>query len=138
MSTFVKWIALICCLLFTACTPDGVLRDQFEKSVKDFNRMLRWQETAGAGTLYVAPEVQEQYGGAAALLKIRQVTITDYRILSMNAFPDQKRGDALVEFDYFALPSSRIRTQTYKQEWVYQEDVQGSGWRLKSGLPPFQ
>lgn len=138
MTITMKWIALLCCLLFTACSADEVLREQFEKSVKDFNRMLRWQEAAGAGALYIAPDLREQYGAAASLLKIREVAITDYRILSMNAFPDKKRGDALVEFDYYALPSYRVKTQTYKQEWVYRDDAQGKGWLLQSGLPPFQ
>lgn len=139
MSTTLKWITLLCCcFLFTACTADEVIRDQFEKSVKDFNRMLRWQEMSGAGALYVAPELLDQYSASAALLKVREVTITDYRILAMNAFPEKKRGDALVEFDYYALPSTRIRTQAYKQDWIYQDSDLSKGWQLKSGLPPFE
>ena len=136
----IKWIAVLsCCLLTIACVPAKGVRELFEQSVKDYNRMLRWKEIPGAGFKYMTPELREEHLAAAKLLSKRDVTITDYRILFTECFPEQMRGDALVEFDYYILPSNRIKTLTYKQDWVYKELElnQKRIWKLTSAMPLF-
>lgn len=143
MRKIVKIVAMLFCgLLMAACVPDKGFREEFEMSVKGYNRMLRWQEVAGAGQLYMEPEGREKYMATAESMKKRGVTITDFRILTMEFLPERDRGDVLVEFDYYALPSNRIKTLTYRQDWVYRkmDDAkgwQGKSWRVKSALPPF-
>lgn len=134
----VKIVAvLFCCLQVAACVPDKGFREEFEHSVKTYNRMLRWQEVVAAGQLYMEPEGREKFITTSDGMSRRGVTITDFRILTMDFLSDRKRGDALVEFDYYSLPSFRIKTLTYKQDWVYR-DVDGSrSWRVKSALPSF-
>ena len=138
MGRIVKIVAMLLCgLLVAACVPDKGFREEFEMSVKGYNRMLRWQEVAAAGQLYMEPEGRDAFMATAEEMKRRGVTVTDFRILTMELLSDKKRGDALVEFDYYQLPSYRMRSLSYRQDWVYR-DVDGSkSWRVKSALPPF-
>ena len=119
MRRIVKIVAMLFCgLLMAACVPDKGFREEFESSVKGYNRMLRWQEVVGAGQMYMEPEGRETYLTTAESMRRRGVTITDFRILTMEMLSDKKRGDVMVEFDYYALPSYRIKTLTYKQDWA--------------------
>ena len=108
----------------------------FETSMKNYNKMLRWRELEQAGAGYMVPEQQEQFRTGAAELKKRDVTMTDFRILSSECDREKGRAGARVEFDYFVLPSNRVRTVLYEQTWQLQEG--GGGWRLQSGLPGFE
>lgn len=138
MRRIVKIVAMLFCgLLMAACVPDKGFREEFESSVKGYNRMLRWQEVVGAGQMYMEPEGRETYLTTAESMRRRGVTITDFRILTMEMLSDRKRGDVMVEFDYYALPSYRIKTLTYKQDWVYRDVDDKKSWRVKSALPPF-
>lgn len=129
-------LLLVCCLMVTACVSDSGLREEFEKSMRAYNRMLRWQEVEAAGMTYIDKDQRDEFMSQAESLRRRGVTLADFRILTFECLPDKKTGDVVAEFDYFILPSNRIRTVTYRQEWVYQDPVKS--WKLKSGLPPFE
>lgn len=139
MHNFLKWLSLsLCCLLLAACLPAKGIREELEISAKEYNRLLRWKEIDSAGPLFVVPEGREQYMTAANSIKKRSVMITDYRILSMEFIEEQRRGDVIVEFDYYTLPSNRIKTLTDKQDWVYRENGHAKSWKVKSPLPAFE
>lgn len=136
MHNFLKWLnVILCCLLIAACMPARGIREEFNKNAKEYNRLIRWKEIENAGSLFVVPEGREQYMADAKSIKKRDVMITDYRILSMEFIDEQRRGDVVVEFDYYTLPSNRIKTLTYKQDWVYSE---AKSWKVKSPLPAFE
>ena len=138
MKRFVLWIAvLLLCLTFSACMPSRVIRSEFEKSVKDYSRMLRWQEIAAAGPMYVPNESREQYVEDSVSIKKRDVIVTDFRVLSMEYYEEKLQGKALVEFDYYILPSNNIKTLSDKQDWEYGETGSEKGWKVKSPLPAF-
>ncbi|HIJ97008.1 MAG TPA: hypothetical protein HPP94_14990 [Desulfuromonadales bacterium] len=128
--------ALILCLIMTACSTQDGIRDQFEKSLRAYNRMLRWQEVESAGMTYIDPVQRDKFMQAAESLKKRGVTMTDFRILSFECRVESKAGDAVTEFDYYILPSNRVKSVTYRQKWIYKEDQ--ALWRLTSGLPAFE
>jgi len=130
-------IALLfaCTILMTACTTSAGLREEFDKNVKAYSRMLRWNEIENAGMTYVEKEHRDDYMKRAESIKKRGVTLTDFRILTSECLPEQKTGEAITEFDYFALPSNKIKTTTYRQEWVYLDLLKS--WKLKSSLPSF-
>lgn len=136
MTLIKKAILLVSCMLLTACATDMGLRDEFDKSVKAYNRMLRWQELENAGMAFVEKDYRDVYLKRAEALKRRGVTLTDFRILTSECLPEKKTGEVIAEFDYFILPSNRIKTATYRQEWVYQDLV--DSWKLKSNLPAFE
>lgn len=129
-------LLLTICLAMTACVSDTGIRDEFEKSMRAYNRMLRWQEVENAGMTYIDKEKREAYMQKAESMRKRGVTITDFRILTFECLPEKKTGDVVAEFDYFILPSNRIKTLTYRQDWDYQDSPKS--WKLKSILPAFE
>ncbi|RII31129.1 MAG: hypothetical protein CXR30_04825 [Geobacter sp.] len=131
-------LLLLCCLLLGACATNAAIREEFEKSVKGYNQMLRWQEVEAAGMTYMEPELREAFMKSAEDIRKKSVTITDYRILTSECLPDKGSASATAEFDYYILPSNRIKTLTYQQQWSYEKNNGKKGWLLKSGLPPFE
>jgi len=131
-------LTLLCGFMLAACTTNTAIREDFDKSFKAYNRMLRWQEVEQAGMRYMEPEQRDAFMTVAEQLKKRKVTITDYRILTTECLPEAGSGDVSTEFDYFILPSNRIKTLTYRQKWVYREIGGEKGWRVKSPLPAFE
>jgi len=99
--------------------------------------MIRWQEIAAAGPMYVTQESREQYINDSESIKKRDIIITDFRVTSMEYYEDKNQGKALVEFDYYILPSNLIKTLSDKQEWEYEGIGIEKGWKVKSPLPEF-
>jgi hypothetical protein len=139
MTRALQIFLLLCCLLPAACAGGTAkIREEFDKSVKNYNKMLRWHEVPGAGMTYMVPEGREAFQKSAERFRKQGVTITDYRILTTECLPDKGTGDVVAEFDYYILPSNRIRTLTYLQEWVYRQADDVKSWKVKSPLPPFE
>lgn len=138
MAIMLKGFLCIVCLMLTACAAQTGfgLSQEFDRSVKAYNRMLRWHEIESAGMAYIDPELQEEYLQRVESLKKCGLTFTDFRILSARYLPDTQTGDAVAEFDYYLLPSNRVKTVSYRQEWVYTES--DKRWKLMSGLPDFE
>lgn len=136
MTWVVKGFLYSMCLMLTACATQTGLSEEFDRSVKAYNRLLRWHEIESAGMTYIDPNLREEFLKQADSLKKRGLSVTDFRILSTKYLPENSSGDAIAEFDYFILPSNRVKTITYRQEWVYRENIKG--WILKTGLPVFE
>jgi len=136
MKRMVQGILCIIWLSLTGCATQTSMREEFDRSVKGYNRMLRWHELENAGMTYIDPELRGEYLKQADILKRRGLSVTDYRILSTLCVPEKKTGEAIAEFDYYMLPSNRVKTISYRQEWAYQEETKN--WKLKSGLSPFE
>ena len=128
-------LLLFSCLVFTACATEIGLRDEFDKSIKSYNRMLRWNEVENAVMTYMDKEFREAFLINAEMFRKRGITLTDFRILTSECLPEKKSGEVIAEFDYFILPSNRMKTTTYRQQWVYKDSI--NSWKLKSGLPAF-
>ena len=135
MTLIKKLLLLVLCLMLAACAAEAGLRDEFEMSMKAYNRMLRWHEVEKAGMTYMEKEQRDAFMKKAESLKKRGVSVTDYRILSTECLPEKKSGEVIAEFDYYILPSTSIKTITYRQEWIYLDLIKS--WKLKSGLPDF-
>lgn len=123
------------CLVMGGCVTQASMGEGFEQSVKAFNRLLRWHELENAGMTYIEPQLRETYLKQADHLKKRGLTVTDFRIISSRYLPETKSGDVIAEFDYYMLPSSTVKTISYRQDWVYQESTKS--WKLRSSLPTF-
>lgn len=130
-----KVLLLSFCLALTACAGEMALREEFDKSMKGYNRMLRWQEFENAGMTFQERDLRDEYMKRVETIKKRGVTLTDFRILTSECLPEKKTGDVIAEFDYYILPSNRIKTVTYRQQWNYQESEKS--WKLRSPLPLF-
>lgn len=138
----IRWlklvIMLLLSLLLTACAAatQARLGEEFDVSVKSYNRMLRWHEIENAGMTYIEPKLRDEYLKQAESLKKRGITFADFRILSSQYLPEKNSGDVLTEFDYYIQSSNKLKTVSYPQDWVYQE--MSRSWILKSGLPVFE
>jgi hypothetical protein len=114
------------------------LNEECQKSIKDYNNLLRWREIEKAGMLFVDRTLLDDYIQKAEKIKKREVTITDFRILTTECLAEKKSAAAVVEFDYYTLPSNRISTLTYRQNWKYVDTEEKKGWLIKTGLPEFE
>lgn len=126
-------------LLLCSCAyaRQANIREEFDKSMKGYNKMLRWRDIENAGMTYMDPELRDAFMESAERIRKRGVTITDYRILTFECKPEKKSAEVVAEFDYYALPSNRIKTLTYRQKWRYLDTEEKKGWQLESALPPF-
>lgn len=132
-------LLLLCCLMTAACSvPNATICESFDKSVKAYNKLLRWHEIEGAGMIYMEAGLRDEFIKAAADIRKREVTITDFRILTAECLPDKDTAEAVAEFDYYVLPSNRVKSQSYRQDWVYRGIKEQMSWKVKSGLPPFE
>lgn len=131
-------LLMLCSCAYALQAKNANIREEFEKSAKEYNKLLRWRDVEGAGMIYMDPELREAFMKSAEDFKKRGVTITDYRILTSECIPEKKSGEVLTEFDYYVLPSNRIKTLTYRQKWIYFDTEEKKGWQLKTGLPPFE
>lgn len=136
MTRLLQLFLCIVLVTLTGCANRIGLSDKLDRSVKAYNRLLRWHEIESAGMTYIDPDMREEYLKQAGILKKRGLAVTDYRILTTSYIQEKNRGDVVAEFDYYILPSNRIKTISYRQEWAYQESTKS--WILKSGLPLFE
>jgi hypothetical protein len=142
MKQLYRYVLMFVVLMLCSCAlalqaKNANISEEFEKSMKGYNKLLRWRDIEGAGMTYMDPVLRDDFLKSAEDIKKRGVTITDYRILTSECLPEKKTGEVVVEFDYYALPSNRIKTLTYHQKWTYLDTEEKKGWQLKTALPPF-
>lgn len=143
MKQFYRYLMLFVLFMLCSCAyalqaKHANVREEFDKSLKSYNKMLRWRDVESAGMVYLDPELRDAFLKSAEDIKKRGVTITDYRILTSECLPDKGTAEAVVDFDYYALPSNRIKTVNYRQKWTYLDSEDKKGWQLKSPLPVFE
>jgi hypothetical protein len=142
MKQWYRYVMLLVVLMLCSCAyvlqaKHASISVEFDQSAKAYNKMLRWREVETAGMTYLDPELRDAFMKSAEDIKKRGVTFTDYRILTSECIPEKKTAEVVAEFDYYALPSNRIKTLIYRQKWIYLDTEEKKGWQLKSGLPPF-
>lgn len=118
-------------------------QENCEKSIKGYNRMIRWGELESASVALVDKERQQEFDMAVEQFRRNKISIVDFRILSKQCQVEKKQASSTVEFDFFLQPDYRIKTVTDRQQWHFREeskeDSQGeSGWKLISPLPDFR
>lgn len=131
-------LLMLCSCAYALQAKHANIREEFDQSMKGYNKMLRWRDMENAGMAYLDPELRDAFMKSAAEFKKRGVVITDYRILTTECLPEKGSADVVAEFDYYALPSNRIKTLSYRQKWVYRDTEDKKGWQLQSPLPAFE
>ena len=131
-------IAVILCtiLTLTGCTANRAMQSAFDKSIREYNRMLRWQEFDLACNTYAAEEIRSEC--SSRLAKSGDITIVDTRLIEKHCNPEKREGTATLQLDYYLLPSNRVKTVEYQQSWNYYEELRGTGWWIKTPPPLFQ
>lgn len=118
-------------------------REACDNSIKDYNKLVRWQEAEKAAIAFVDPVQRAAYDKAAETLRRRNVSIADVRIRAQQCLIEQRTAESTVEFDYFILPDNRVKTVTDYQRWIYREADERNpaltgGWKLITPLPEFK
>jgi len=124
--------AMVLLLMLAACRTLTGTGESLQRSVGEYNRMLRWQERGEAVARFVLPLHQPGYlrltGGDQA------PHIVDYRIGSVSWQTPGRVAVVPVELDYYLPPSVTVKTTVDSQEWSYTE---GQGWQITSRPPEF-
>ena len=138
-------LLLITPLLFGGCASLRTQnrQDSCDKIVKDYSRMIRWNEAEKVGMAFVVPKQRAVFDKTAESIRRRGVSMVDFRILAKECMAEKKKAEATVEFDYFVLPDTRLKTITDHQTWIFLEENPldpdaGEGWKITSPLPEFK
>lgn len=132
-------------LLFGGCAAYKNMnrQDNCDKMLKDYSRMIRWNEAEKVGVAFVGPKQRAVFDKTAESIRRRGVSMVDFRILAKECMAEKKKAEATVEFDYFVLPDNRLKTITDHQTWIFLEENPldpdaGEGWKITSPLPEFK
>lgn len=117
-------------LLAGCITSRGLRMQRFETSAKAYETAMRWSDFAGAAGHLAASAPQPDIG------KLRAVRIVSYDVKALNAKPDLRELQQVVEIRYVQTDRMRERQVLDTQHWQY--DDKDTRWRLLSGLPAFQ
>ncbi|MDY0300649.1 MAG: hypothetical protein RBQ99_03565 [Trichlorobacter sp.] len=135
---------LMVLLSLTGCATLGFgTKEDCDKAVKDYNRMIRWDEPETAALTYLDNSLQDDFIKTIDDLRRRNVNIADMRIKANSCATGNNSADVIVEFDYFALPDNRIKSVTDKQKWMLLRGKQlapgqRAGWKLVTPPPQFR
>lgn len=137
MSIIVRLILLASLLVIVAaCSMPFLVKDEFDKSSKEYGRMLRWQEFEKAADTYVGVSLRDEY--RKRIVAAKDVKVVDYRIRSVEYDQKAKKAEVTMELDYYAIPSTTVKTVVDTQKWLYKDGAGQTGWRLESLLPEFR
>ncbi len=106
--------------------------EDLQRSVKEYNRLLRWQEGDTAVVRFVQPLRQPDYlqHGPGR----EPAHVVDYRIGPINWQTPGSVAVVPVEVDYYVPPSVTVKTTLDNEEWHYTE---GQGWQITSAPPEY-
>ncbi len=132
-------LSLLACLILTlaSCKTLEVtaVRNEFDKSYRDYNKMVRGQELDQAVAAFVDKPIQDEFGKRVKSAK--DVRVVDYRVKSVMCDPEKGEAEVKVEFDYYIPPSVRMQTVEDQQKWVYRVEGENKVWRLITFIPEF-
>jgi uncharacterized protein YceK len=132
-------IALFLALLtLSACSSikNFTVADEFEKSSRSYNQMLRWHEWGKAALAFPVGSLREEY--ALRIKSAGNVTVTDFRVKSLECNPEKGEAKVAIDIDYYIPPSVTIKTVEDNQKWAYIDDNGHKRWRLTTLLPEFK
>ncbi|MEE9523153.1 MAG: hypothetical protein V3V59_00215 [Thermodesulfovibrionales bacterium] len=128
-------LLILIMIMLTACASEIGMERSFSKSYNDYNRALGWSEFDKL-SLYASTSRFDEFRARAKELK--DVKILDVREIKLDF--DEIKGVAKVEveIDYYRLPSTLVKTQSYTQKWSYREESGMSRWYMMTLLPEFK
>lgn len=129
-----------CAVLFSllACSSslDKSPSEVGEMSRDDFMSALRWKQYKVAAE-FMLPENRKDF--LATFNKLKDIHITDVRLLDLQETAEGRRFETSIEMDYYLLPSVSLKTFRFDQTWVYfsGEDSPQTGFLIITSFPDF-
>lgn len=112
MSARLPLVLLLTVLLTSACAVFSPPEKQRRAALDDFIYALRWQLHPAAAAMFV-DEHRDTYLEQMETLK--DLNITDVRLLRLDLHEDGRRAEARLEMDYYILPSTTLETLRFAQ-----------------------
>ncbi len=102
----------------------------------DFMNALRWKQYKVAAD-FMLPDNRKDF--LATFNKLKDIHITDVRLLDLQETAEGRRFETSIEMDYYLLPSVSVKTFSFDQDWVYfaGEDSSQKGFRIITSFPVF-
>ncbi|MBW2476741.1 MAG: hypothetical protein JRE63_05390 [Deltaproteobacteria bacterium] len=123
-------------LLPVGCSSVSTLINPPEKqqtaALDDFIYALRWQQYKSAAG-FMDREHRKAFLGQFSDQK--DLTVTDVRLVETLLSPDGQQAEAVIDIDYYLLPSVSLKTFRLEQTWAYSE-TEGR-FRIITPFPPF-
>lgn len=134
-----KWFfgLLLVGLLCSCSTSMDPVDKLAELSRKDFTSALRWKQYPVAAG-FMQADLRQDFINTFVPLK-DNIHITDVRIVDLQSFEEGRRFETTMEMDYYLLPSLLVKTFTFKQIWVYNDDENAAqqGFTVATPFPEF-
>lgn len=129
-------LILLVTFLLAACAALAPSAKDRKEALDDFMYALRWQRYQEASTFFTNAhrdaflDQMDQHKG---------LNVTDVRLARIALQEEGRRAEALLEMDYYMLPSATLKTLRIKQSWVYFEAVDGEpgGFLITTPFPAF-
>ena len=128
--------AILFSLLACSSHLDKPVTEVAEMSRDDFMNALRWKQYKVAAE-FMLPENRKDF--LATFRKLKDIHITDVRLLNLQETAEGRRFETSIEMDYYLLPSVSVKTFSFTQDWVYfaGEDSSQKGFRIITSFPDF-
>lgn len=128
--------AILFSLLACSSHLDKPVTEVAEMSRDDFMNALRWKQYKVAAE-FMLPENRKDF--LATFRKLKDIHITDVRLLDLQETAEGRRFETSIEMDYYLLPSVSVKTFSFTQDWVYfaGEDSSQKGFRIITSFPDF-
>ena len=107
-----------------------------EASRDDFMNSMRWKRFKIAASL-ITPEHRQDF--IATFRPLKDIHITDVRLVDLQPAADGRRFEASMEMDYYLLPSVTVKTLHLVQTWLYSDgdDSTPKGFFITTPFPEF-
>lgn len=130
-------IGLLLTLALSACVLVNPPSKQRKAALDDFMHALRWQRYADAAAHFTG---EHRRGFLSRFDKIaRDLNVTDVRLQGLELKDEGRRVEAVLEMDYYLLPSTVLKTLRIEQTWVYFEagDSEFTSFMITTPFPEF-
>ena len=125
---------LLLASLLTACLGVIDLSPGLDKISQGFSEAMRWQDYPNAAN-YLQPAVRGAF--LKQFEEDEDLHVVGSRILSINMHQGGLEADTVYLFEYYRLPSSRIKKWRWEQQWrLVQEKATKPGVWLIENEPP--
>lgn len=124
------WLPLV--LFFASCASE---RGKFEKSLNDYNDLLRWHKLEEA-SVFAGDALSGEF--MARVKSAKNMKIFDYRILRTKYDEAKHEAEVQVLIEYYMLSTNTLKSLMDIQKWVYVTENGEQQWKLMSLLPEFK
>ncbi len=124
-----------CILLLIFLISCSSVHGQFEKSLTDYNDMLRWHKLDEASA-FASDALSQEF--MIRVKAAKNMKIFDYRILRKKYNEAKNEAEVQVEIEYYMLSTNALKSLVDIQKWAYVEENGSKQWKLMSLLPDFK